>query len=802
MKGLIGRLALVLALAMLLPLAGVAEVEVVEAVDAAEDIKVDAPVEVECLEVGDEALPAEDMGVSIEDAGAIGLDVLALEDGDEVRSAGAPVDNDYVTPWQELQQRIFNAYDYQTIALTQNCLAYKDDNWLYFPAGKHLTLDLAGYTLSRNLGAERGEGFVLGVWCDLTVMDSRGGGMITGGWNDSLGGGAYVADGGRLTLKSGTIGYNRAARGGGVWVHEGGTLLMEGGAIDHNTAKECAGGVYVTGSAANAWLTLNGGEIAYNSAGDVGGGVVLYEANLEMLGRGSISGNTARAAGGVYASNGSTALVSGGEISGNTAQEEGGGVFVNGSEKAAQLVVKSSGSIKGNKAKYGGGVFNNVGRFQMNSGTIEQNRGNQGGGVYLRHATMQTNGGYISGNAATEGYGGGVYIGDQSTLTSASVDIIGNTAKAGGGGVAIEQGGYFDMTAGNINKNTAEVGGGVAVGTTAHFKLSGGSLYNNAATAGDGGGVYSWKGAVVEMSGGSLMENRVNSGCHGGGGVFPGTLRVSGKPFIGGNYSGSNRSDCFLGYESDGSYRIFVTGPLTSEAYLTVEYPWPGSGAAYLVTSGLGAKGNLGAFACDDYDYEVRWDYYGAEAELALRGSGPAQPTQPTPVAKINLSKCKITSIKNQTYTGKKLKPAVTVKYGNKKLKKGTDYKVTYSNNIAVGKATVTIKGKGSYTGTRKVTFAILPRSTSISKLSVGKKNISVTWTKRSEGGGYQVQYALKSSFSGAKSVWVKRATTNKVTIKPLKAKKKHYFRVRAYRTVGGKTYYSAWSKTKSVKAK
>ena len=74
---------------------------------------------------------------------------------------------------------------------------------------------------------------------------------------------------------------------------------------------------------------------------------------------------------------------------------------------------------------------------------------------------------------------------------------------------------------------------------------------------------------------------------------------------------------------------------------------------------------------------------------------------KPTATPKISLSKCKIT-VKDQVYTGKALKPAVTVKYGKETLKKGTDFTVVYKNNKAIGTAAVTVKGKGKYTGTAK----------------------------------------------------------------------------------------------------
>ena len=64
-----------------------------------------------------------------------------------------------------------------------------------------------------------------------------------------------------------------------------------------------------------------------------------------------------------------------------------------------------------------------------------------------------------------------------------------------------------------------------------------------------------------------------------------------------------------------------------------------------------------------------------------------------------------------KTYTGKALKPAVTVKYDGKTLKNGKDYTVSYKNNKKPGLATVTVKGKGEYSGTATATFKIAPKA-------------------------------------------------------------------------------------------
>ena len=63
--------------------------------------------------------------------------------------------------------------------------------------------------------------------------------------------------------------------------------------------------------------------------------------------------------------------------------------------------------------------------------------------------------------------------------------------------------------------------------------------------------------------------------------------------------------------------------------------------------------------------------------------------------------------VPNQTYTGSKLTPAPTVKLNGMTLKQGTDYTVIYSNNVNVGTASITIAGRGGYTGTAKGSFSI-----------------------------------------------------------------------------------------------
>jgi hypothetical protein len=170
----------------------------------------------------------------------------------------------------------------------------------------------------------------------------------------------------------------------------------------------------------------------------------------------------------------------------------------------------------------------------------------------------------------------------------------------------------------------------------------------------------------------------------------------------------------------------------------------------------------------------------------------------------IAMSKCKASIAKSSyAYTGKAIKPTVTVKYGSTKLKKGIDYTVSYKNNTKTGKATITIKGKGKYTGTITKTFNIVPKKATLSKVTSPKtKTVKVTWKKDSQATGYQIVYSTSSKFKSSKSVTVTKNSTTSKTISKLTKGKTYYVKVRSYKTIGGKKVYGAYSTVNKVKCK
>jgi len=243
--------------------------------------------------------------------------------------------------------------------------------------------------------------------------------------------------------------------------------------------------------------------------------------------------------------------------------------------------------------------------------------------------------------------------------------------------------------------------------------------------------------------------------------------------------------------------------------------------------------------------------------------------------------------VPDQIYTGDDLKPSATITSDGAVLKEGKDYTASYKNNRYAGTATVTIVGQGNYTGTvnrkftiskatRTITADSFVRNTNMKKkqtinvnaktiggklsysssnkevtvsksgkitipkgfigrstisivsdatencekyvkkitvtvkpLSVKLKNVknsakgkmTVKWKKSSDknASGYQIQYADNKNFNKARKVNVKGYRSTSKSVGKLLKGKTYYVRIRTWKKVGSKTFYSDWSKEKKV---
>lgn len=153
----------------------------------------------------------------------------------------------------------------------------------------------------------------------------------------------------------------------------------------------------------------------------------------------------------------------------------------------------------------------------------------------------------------------------------------------------------------------------------------------------------------------------------------------------------------------------------------------------------------------------------------------------------VNLNSCSFSYDNSYSYTGKVIKPSVTVKFGGKALKAGTDYKVTYSNNIYPGTGKITVAGIGEngYSGKKTLSFKIdLPKIKITAK--PGKTSVSLSWKAVSGVDGYIVRmYNYKTDEYEDLS----KVKGTSCTVKNLTAGKKYKLAVRPYVSENGNIY-------------
>ncbi|MGN0368885.1 MAG: Ig-like domain-containing protein [Wujia sp.] len=147
-------------------------------------------------------------------------------------------------------------------------------------------------------------------------------------------------------------------------------------------------------------------------------------------------------------------------------------------------------------------------------------------------------------------------------------------------------------------------------------------------------------------------------------------------------------------------------------------------------------------------------------------------------------------------YNGKAKKPSVEVtSFLGEILKKGTDYTLEYKDNVNVGTASVIIVLMGRYSGTIEKTFSINPQGTVITSVHSESRKATVKWKKQpSQITGYEIEYEKSYPVGKKKIMIVNNKSLTSKTIYNL-ANNSHYcLRIRTYKDVNGKKYYSNWS--------
>lgn len=191
------------------------------------------------------------------------------------------------------------------------------------------------------------------------------------------------------------------------------------------------------------------------------------------------------------------------------------------------------------------------------------------------------------------------------------------------------------------------------------------------------------------------------------------------------------------------------------------------------------------------------WQYSDDGYVDGISGQVDINYTLGTPVAasKPSISSASVNDISSATYTGSEIKPSVTVTLDNKILKEREDYTITYSNNISVGTAEITINGIGNYTGTKTITFKIVPNQISDISL-VNKKTNSLTfsWSKLDDVSGYEI-YKYNPEYNSYELLnTIGNNYTTSYTDEDLKSASIYSYKVRGYKVIDGDYYYGDYS--------
>lgn len=212
-----------------------------------------------------------------------------------------------------------------------------------------------------------------------------------------------------------------------------------------------------------------------------------------------------------------------------------------------------------------------------------------------------------------------------------------------------------------------------------------------------------------------------------------------------------------------------------------------------------------GLKAGEDYYMYYEDNQYPGVATVTIYGTGYYKGTATIHFKIIKKTEKFVSNVKlnrtSYTYTGKTIRPSVTVTVNGKKIG-ASAYKLYYKNNKNSGIGTVQVRGTGTYSRINKtITFKILPPKTLLTGLKKANRSFIASWKKNIQATGYQIQYAADSRFTKErKTVTVGKQSATRYKISGLKNKKTYYVRIRSYKRVGKKILYSSWSTVKKIR--
>lgn len=183
--------------------------------------------------------------------------------------------------------------------------------------------------------------------------------------------------------------------------------------------------------------------------------------------------------------------------------------------------------------------------------------------------------------------------------------------------------------------------------------------------------------------------------------------------------------------------------------------------------------------------------------ETVIVGEGGENDPEPVPEL-IDITGLKFKYKNSFVFDGEYKTPEITVSADGTALVKDGDFKVRYSNNLNVGTGYATVTGIGQYTGTVKLEFAITaPEVNAPAELRCSDANLHIMclrWKSASGVSGYQLEYydSKAKKWTGTRTL-AQNKQYYKYESSSFEVGTTYKMRIRSYKVVGGKKFYSDW---------
>jgi len=510
--------------------------------------------------------------------------------------------------------------------------------------------------------------------------------------------GLQVEEPSQLTIEEGASGGSLTVTGAGYTPYKSAATDAWGGAGigSGGSTGSRAGRITIR----SGTITATGGE---NAAGIGGSG---YSANIGNQNLGAIYNAKVQSFGGNITIEGGTVTARGGEGFGGAAI--GGGLFGN-----ADITI-SGGTV------YAYAPNDLHGALSAGADSWTANAAAIGSGAFVGSSNITITGGEVyafSYKGAAIGSGGSMYNVAYYPVNNGNISITGGTVVAkssiGYGDPAAIGGGSF-MQAGTINISGGiiyAVGDGLAGGIgsgTLHMDIPYYDYDNNTYGTADKSSLTITNGTIIASMVGKYKGSNLStaiSGSH--------TLIIS--PTINEQtlmYSVSGATIMRDALVAGGGRDDMPDASVKLLSDTTIDGHWP-----------LNIPANVRLTVPTNVSFDVNHHAITVEGEFFATG-GYIINNEYVTYAKI-LQNSWIDAIPEQTYTGGKIEPTITVRDNSGvTLMRDKDYTVTYFNNTEPGLAIVNVVGAGQYSGTATANFTIVRQTSSITLLDAWVRNI------------------------------------------------------------------------------